>query len=75
MKGRIRTTTLLLGLAIALCLPSAAHAATIAVDETADELSATIAEHEPGDWVSLSFTDSTGVASGATVTLVEGPAA
>jgi S1-C subfamily serine protease len=40
-----------------------------------DELSAILAKHEPGDWVSLSFTDSGGVAHGATVTLTEGPAA
>jgi S1-C subfamily serine protease len=42
---------------------------------TSDGLSAAISAHDPGDWVSLSFTGTDGAAHGATVTLTEGPAA
>ncbi|MFV0286356.1 MAG: S1C family serine protease, partial [Demequina sp.] len=50
-----------------------------AVDGTAvassSELSAAIAEHEPGDEITLTWTDSTGAEQQATVTLTEGPVA
>ncbi|WNM25560.1 S1C family serine protease [Demequina capsici] len=50
-----------------------------AIDGTAitsgDQLSTLIAEHSPGDSVTLTWTDTSGVAQAATVTLASGPAA
>lgn len=42
--------------------------------KTADDLTAAIAAHEPGDRVRISFTTPDGTADSAAVTLVEGPA-
>lgn len=42
---------------------------------TAEGLSAAIAAHEPGDTVTITYTDAAGAAQQATATLVEGPAA
>lgn len=42
---------------------------------TPDQLSTAIAAHEPGETVSLSFTDASGLTHEVTVTLAEGPAA
>ena len=41
---------------------------------TADDVSATLAGHDPGDEVTLSWTDATGTAHTGTATLVAGPA-
>ena len=41
---------------------------------SADALSAAVAEHEPGDSVSIGWTDAAGVAQSAALTLVAGPA-
>ncbi|SEI92294.1 S1C family serine protease [Demequina mangrovi] len=40
-----------------------------------DELSAALAEHDPGDTVTLTWTDAAGATQSATVTLAQGPAA
>ncbi len=40
-----------------------------------DDLSAALADHAPGDQVTLTWTTATGAAQTATVTLIEGPAA
>lgn len=50
-----------------------------AVDDTAvnsaEELSAAIATHDPGDQVTITWTDASGVTQSAVVTLTQGPAA